>query len=202
MDKVIMDGNGGVLVRKHIPGEAGIWIVIGGDLAVFGVFFVTYLVSRAQELPLFLAGQGNLIRGLGLLNTILLLTSSWCVARAVHDSRKGGKAAPRLLGFAIACGLGFCAIKAVEYSIKIMAGFTMNTNLFWTFYYMFTGIHLVHLLVGLGFLLFLRQSAVKRAAAGGEAPPGHIMWMESGGAFWHMVDLLWIVLFALLYLIR
>lgn len=180
----------------HIPGEEGVWVFIFGDLLVFATFFVTYAVSRMQELDLFRQSQAQLDRGLGLANTLLLLTSSWCVAQAVAAVRRGDRRARTLVAAGIACGLGFVGVKIVEYSAKIRAGITLNTDPFFTFYYMFTAIHLIHVVIGLGVLTFI----CTRFDRAGRFAASHGL-MEGGGAFWHLVDLLWIVLFALLYLV-
>jgi nitric oxide reductase NorE protein len=181
--------------RNHVPGEEGVWVFIGGDLIAFAVFFVTYAVAQRQEPVLFETAQGLLDRGLGLLNTLILLTSSLCVALAVAAVRRHDPRARFLLLGAIGLGAGFVVVKAFEYSAKIAQGFTLNTNSFSIYYYMFTGIHLVHVLIGLGALCF----TLSRFDRTGGTPS--LALIEGSGAFWHLVDLLWIVLFALLYLL-
>jgi nitric oxide reductase NorE protein len=136
-------------------------------------------------------------RGFGLLNTLLLLTSSLLVAIAVHRVRTRQAGATVMLNFAILFGLGFVGIKALEYSEKFRAGITVATSDFFMFYFAFTGIHLVHVMVGLGVLLFVRS-----AARDPQAADKRMVLIECGATFWHMVDLLWIVLFALFYVLR
>ena len=182
----------------HIPGEAGVWVLILGDMVAFSAFFAVFLLHRAQNVALFSVSQAALDRRFGLLNTALLLTSSLFVARAVIAARAGATPwSSRLLIFALACGGGFVVSKAFEWGGKIAAGITLNTNEFYSFYYMFTGIHLLHVLVGMGVLSYL-------LARSRRADPGvsYVAVMEGGGAFWHMVDLIWVVLFALFYLLR
>jgi nitric oxide reductase NorE protein len=184
--------------QRHLPGEAGIWVLILGDLLVFAIFFATFLVYRAGQVALYAAAQASLDRGFGLLNTGLMLTSSLCVALAVAEARAGpSQRVVNPLLAALGCGLAFVVSKALEWGGKIAAGVTLNTNEFYTFYYMLTGIHLLHVLIGLGVLGYLVARST-RADAG----PSHAVVMESGGAFWHLVDLLWVVLFALFYLVR
>jgi nitric oxide reductase NorE protein len=181
---------------RHLPGEEGIWVLILGDLGLFAIFFATYLVYRAGNPALYAASGASLDRGLGLLNTGLLLTSSLFVALAVNGARNGRRAlAP--LAAALGCGIGFVVSKGFEWGGKLSAGITLNTDEFFTFYYMFTGIHLLHVLIGLGVLIYLVLRS-RRADPG----PGYVRVMEGGGAFWHLVDLLWVVLFPLLYLVR
>jgi nitric oxide reductase NorE protein len=182
----------------HVPGEAGVWVLILGDIFAFSAFFAVFLLHRAQNVALFSVSQATLERGFGLLNTALLLTSSLFVARAVLAARAGAaRASARLLIFALACGGGFVVSKAFEWGAKIASGITLNTNEFYSFYYMFTGIHLLHVLVGLGVLTYL-------LARSRRSDPGvsYVAVMEGGGAFWHMVDLIWVVLFAVFYLLR
>jgi nitric oxide reductase NorE protein len=188
----------GVRPPRHLPGEEGIWVLILGDLLVFSVFFATFLVYRARQVALYSTSQESMERGYGLLNTGLLLTSSLFVALAVAEARErpAARAARRLVA-ALGCGVAFVVSKAFEWGGKLGAGITLNTNEFYTFYYMFTGIHLLHVLIGLGVLGYLIVRSQR-------ADPGasYVMAMEGGGAFWHLVDLLWVVLFGLLYLLR
>ena len=165
----------------------------------FSAFFAVFLLHRAQNVALFSVSQATLERGFGLLNTALLLTSSLFVARAVMAARAGAR--PRFgatrSSLRSACGGGFVVSKAFEWGGKIAAGITLNTNEFYSFYYMFTGIHLLHVLVGMGVLMYLLARS-RRDDPGAS----YVAVMEGGGAFWHMVDLIWVVLFALFYLLR
>lgn len=180
----------------HIPGEPGLWVLIFGDLSVFSVFFVVYMRAYTKQRDLFEASHHLLDRRLGLLNTLLLLTSSWLVARAVEAVRANVPGARARLTAGMACGLGFVVVKAFEWHAKVDAGLTLNHNAFFIYYFMLTGIHLVHVVLGLGVLLMVRS----RFDAQGNWT-GSVAFAEGGAAFWHLVDLLWIVIFALLYLI-
>lgn len=127
-----------------------------------------------------------------------MLTSSWFVATAVSCARKrAGKLTPVLLILAVLCGLAFGIVKFFEYREKILSGITLNTNEFFMFYYMFTGIHLLHVFVGMMVLAILAA-----ASWAGNINATLIRNIESGASFWHVVDLLWIVLFALLYMVK
>lgn len=182
---------------RKMPGEEGVWIFIFGDLIVFGIFFLTYLYYRAIDPELYRESQAQLNAGLGLLNTVLLLTSSWFVAQAVQAVRQDRlRAASALIAGGFSLGVGFVIVKIIEYHEKISAGINVVSNEFFMFYFMYTGIHLLHVFIGLGVLTFLFLLSRKEAAA------EQIQSFESGGAFWHLVDLLWVVLFALLYLAR
>jgi nitric oxide reductase NorE protein len=186
-------------VGKHIPGEAGVWILIVGDLVVFALFFFTFLYYRTAQPDVFGQSQRDLNRGLGLVNTIVLLTSSLFVAMGVRRARAGTGNARALMMGAAACGVVFAVIKSVEYWEKISAGVSMSTNLFFTLYFAFTGIHLLHVVVGTGVLVFIAKVAAR--VQGRNARKMDVVVMESGASFWHLVDILWIVLFSLLYLV-
>lgn len=184
--------------HRHLPGEPGIWVMVFSDMIVFSIFFATFLAHRAENVEIFERSRAEMERGYGLLNTVLLLTSSWLVAEAVSRVRKeiSTGVRPMLMG-AIMCGFAFVISKVFEYGGKIRAGITLNTNEFYTFYYMFTGIHLLHVFIGIGVLVFIMVLASKeRCSSAG------VSTIESGAIFWHLVDLLWVVLFALLYLVR
>jgi nitric oxide reductase NorE protein len=180
---------------SRVPGEPGFWVLIAGDLFVFTVFFLTYAWYRGGEPELFAATQATLNRGFGLLNTVLLLSSSLFVAIGVHRLRDRGMPASLHFLAAILCGAGFVVVKIFEYGAKILAGVDVASNTFLVLYFAFTGIHLAHVLLGLGVLV------VMRTAARGPDPASRVMLIECGATFWHVVDLLWIVLFALFYLI-
>jgi nitric oxide reductase NorE protein len=181
-----------------MPGEEGIWIFIFGDMLVFSLFFVTYLYYRGQNATVFAASQLHLNQAFGVINTFFMLTSSWFVATAVQTARKGPSTkTPACFALAFFCGLGFVVVKYFEYSEKIRAGITPNSNDFYMYYYVFTGIHLMHVIIGMGVLAFLAR--ISRVASFNERT---IRNLESGGSFWHVVDLLWIVLFALFYLVK
>lgn len=183
--------------RDHVPGEGGIWMFIGGDLVLFSVLFAVFLSMRAEQPALFEQGRAQLNQGWGLLNTLLMLTSSWCVATAVRAARRQlPTVVVGCFGAALACGLGFVVVKFFEYGEKLAAGFTITTNDFFMLYFAYTGIHLIHVTIGMGVLTFLVMYSRSGRFVGDK-----LRNVESGASFWHLVDLLWIVLFALLYLL-
>ncbi len=169
-----------------------------GDMVMFGLFFTVFVYYRAADVSLFTSAQRSLNQTFGALNTLLLLTSSWFVVHAVEAARSGNARRARyLLVSAMLCGLGFMVVKFFEYGEKLRAGFTITSNDFFMYYYMLTGIHLLHVTLGMAVLLYLWQRL-----RGGTDIAGHITALESGASFWHMVDILWLVLFALIYLMR
>ena len=183
---------------RRLPGESGIWFVIFGDLLAFGALFLTFMYYRAKSPPEFAAGQQVMNRDIGITNTILLLMGSLAVVQGVHAYRAGARrAADQALTAAIVCGLAFLVLKSVEYGQKISQSLVPNTNEFFLLYYTFTGIHFFHVVVGVLILLYMRVVARR------VTPDAHDRQaLESGGVFWHLVDLLWIVLFALFYLVH
>lgn len=183
---------------RHIPGEAGIWVLILGDLMVFAVIFGTQLFYRGQAPELFARSQQLLDQDLGALNTVLLLVSSLFVVLAVRTVRTARRPRSSLfLVGALACGSGFAAVKVIEYGEKLGAGITPLTDDFFLYYYILTGLHALHLVVGMAVLTFLLALSRKPSLTDRQ-----FALFEGGACFWHMVDLLWIVLFPLLYLVH
>ncbi|MBP2479213.1 nitric oxide reductase NorE protein [Crossiella equi] len=182
--------------ERRIPGEEGVWVLIFGDLVIFAVVFATFLHYRGEDVETYNRSALDLTQGFGLVNTLVLLTSSLLVVLAVRALPTNGTGASRLFAGALGLGGVFCVVKAVEYTGKLTAGITPGTNGFWMFFYVLTGLHLLHLLVGMGVLGLLVRLARKPLTA------KRFAVLEGGACFWHMVDLLWILLFPLLYLVR
>ncbi|HTF54749.1 MAG TPA: cytochrome c oxidase subunit 3 family protein [Pseudonocardia sp.] len=184
--------------ERHLPGEAGTWVFIFGDMGVFAVFFCTYLYYRGEHPDLFNDSQLALRPSYGVINTLFLLASSLCVVLGIRAVRaESRKVAPSLFFLALLCGLGFAVMKFVEYSEKLSAGITPVTNSFFMYYYILTGLHFFHVVLGMAVLIFL---IVKSRAT--ILTARQFAFMEGGACFWHMVDLLWIVLFPLVYLVK
>lgn len=180
----------------HVPGEEGVWLLISGDLILFSLLFVVFLRMRGEQPAVFEQGRSLLDQKLGLLNTLLMLSSSWFVATAIRAARRQMvRATVGCFGAALACGAGFVVVKGFEYGAKLGAGIGLTSSDFFMLYFIYTGIHLLHVVIGMGVLTAL----ILYSRSGGLAP-GKLRNLESGASFWHLVDLLWIVLFALLYL--
>lgn len=196
-----MPSAGGVDKKKagfsgHVAGESSMWFFVIGDLLIFGVYFVCYMFYRGQNQALFLQSQHQLNQGIGVTNTVLLLTSSLFVALASLAAREGKSAdAFRFTGIAFGLGLAFPVFKMLEWIPKISAGLTPGENLFFMYYYLMTGIHLCHVVLGLVILGFVMRDLRTSGKP-------NIEFVETGAIYWHMVDLLWIILFALFYLMR
>ncbi|MEV4235756.1 cytochrome c oxidase subunit 3 [Nocardia sp. NPDC050408] len=180
---------------RHMPGDIDMWVMILGDLFFFGCYFVVYMVFRARSAQEFSTAQQHLDIGIGVTNTVVLLTSSMFVALAVISTRQGAiRTARRLVFAAGACGLVFIALKIYEWHHELTNGYTV-ANEFFSFYYALTGIHLAHLLLGMLILGIVVQELRNPRRQ-------RVSIVEQGALFWHMIDLLWVVIFAIIYLMR
>lgn len=184
--------------RPRLAGDLAVWLIICAEMLAFAILFLSYAGARALDVAGFNASQSTLTLHTGAINTVLLITGSWCVARSVAAARrdKATRSAHWLMA-ALACGAGFVVLKALEFGEKFAAGYDLSTNTFFMFYFLLTGFHFLHVLVAMVFLAFLLVYTLKGAYG---AHDTHAL--ESGAAFWHMVDLLWIVLFPLVYVMR
>lgn len=182
----------------HIPGEVGIWIFVLVDMLLeFSTIFGLFLVKRAAEPAVFAQSRSTLSADLGLANTLLLVTSSMFVALAVQAIRRGERdRAAGLFVRARSLGLGFVGVKILEYTLKVSAGLTPMTNSFYMYYFAATGLHLVHVLIGIVYLTYVANGARSPSPR-----PNELRSAEIAATFWHMVDLVWIILFPLLYLV-
>lgn len=181
---------------RGVPGEPGIWVFILGDMLMFGVFFGAFLVQRGQDPALFAQSREALTVGVGAANTLVLLTSSLFVATAVRAHRTGRRAdARRLVALAGACAAIFAAIKVSEWIVELDAGHDPGENLFFTYYFVLTGVHFLHLVIG-SVVLACWWRLLRRPPG----PAGERRLVECSASYWHMVDLLWVVLFPVLYL--
>lgn len=185
-------------IRK-VPGEEGLWIFIFGDMIAFTVIFATYLYYRGEQPELFEVGRRTLDESHGVINTLLLLLSSLFVAVGLRAVRQQERAAASWLFIgALVCAFAFVAMKFVDYGSIINGDYFATTGDFYVYYFALTGLHLFHLVIGVGVLFYLLSQALRI----GRAPVGKISIIEGGAAYWHMVDLLWIVIFPLLYLVK
>ena len=183
-------------VPGHVPGDPSMWFFVIGDLFIFGLYFIGYIYYRGQNPDLFLHSQARLNVDIGAINTVVLLTSSLFVVLGAAAARAGNSAeALRRFVIALALGAAFPVLKAFEWIPEITAGITPGTNLFFMFYFVMTGLHLCHVLLGLVILCYVIRN-LKTAAQ------PKISFVETGATYWHMVDVLWLVLFAAFYLMR
>ena len=183
--------------RRHLPGDLAMWFFILAELAVFALLFLGLMVTRLRLPEVFAEGQPLLHPWAGTANTIALLTGSLFVAHAVEAVARGDAGrARRALAGGIACGAVYLAVKGWEYAHLIGAGYNLRTDGFWMFYFFATFFHLMHVVLGMVIL------AVAMAHCGAVAgDPDRQSGIESAGAYWHMVDLVWLILFPLFYVL-
>lgn len=183
---------------RRIPGAEGLWALIGADAVVFAILFASFMQERRAQPAVFEAGRQTLNPNLGGLDTLILLTSSWCVAMAILAlKRDSQEIASRYLLAGVLSGGLFAVSKSAEYFQKVNDGITPTTSSFYMFYFVLTGFHLIHVLLGTGLLAFVWRRS--RHGAYGSA---NFTMPESVAIFWHLVDLLWIMLFPLIYLMK
>lgn len=177
-------------VFAGLPGDPMMWVLVFSELVAFDLFLGAFIVTRAVKPAVFASGQAELDLALAGYNTIVLVTSGWAAARGVVSARAGRSWNARLwLALAMALGSAFVAIKLVEYAREIGSGIGLETSVFFTLYFLLTGFHLLHVCLGIVILAIVCR----------RADPVHV---ETGTVFWHMVDLVWIVMFPLVYLVR
>lgn len=181
-----------------LPGDLALWIFIFAEMLAFGVLFVAYAFTRAHNVELFNESQLTLNRTSGAINTLVLITSSYFVVQGVSAIKRGFSASCAYwLSGAFLLGGVFVAIKMVEFHDKFVAGITLSTNAFYMFYLALTFFHFMHVLMG----MIILACVILKARRGGYSKLDHV-GVETGASFWHMVDLLWIILFPLVYVIR
>ncbi len=184
--------------RQSPPGDLAIWVFILAELSVFGALFVVYAFARRHNLELFDHYQLTLDRTAGLLNTVTLITSSYFVVRAVAAIRRGNsQRCSRWLWAAILLGMLFLVVKGVEYQYHLNQGIGLSTNLFYTFYIALTFFHFMHVIMGMVIL-----TVVANKARNGGYSAGEHTGVETGASYWHMVDLVWLILFPLIYVMH
>jgi nitric oxide reductase NorE protein len=183
---------------RRLPGVDGIWVFIGADSVIFAILFLSFMQDRLKNPAIFEASRQTLNMNLGGIDTIILLTSSWSVALAVQAMKRDQiDREPRLLLGGAVTGLMFVASKSIEYFEKFAHGITPGTNPFYMWYFTLTGIHLIHVVVGTSLLTYRWVRSWR-----GTYDHLHRAVPESVASYWHLNDLLWVVLFPLLYLMK
>ena len=185
-------------IIQPLPGDLALWFFIMVELLTFGIFFLVYVGSRTNNLELFNLSQLQLHQTAGVINTMLLITSSYFVAIGVQSIKQGNidKTGMMLL-LSIILGFSFVGVKVWEYSQIFGAGIHLSTNTFYTYYISLTFFHFMHVIMGLVILgalhFYLKQGKYSKEEHDG---------IESGASYWHMGDVVWIMLFPLVYVIR
>lgn len=177
-------------VLDELPGELLMWILIISELLVFGAGLIVFLSVRITDPDGFAQAQDMLDRTAAGINTVLLVTSGFLAALACHARRSGARAKARLMLVGAALlGMAFLWIKGTEFAAKSASGIVWDTHPFFNFYYMLTGFHAAHVVAGVALLLFVAWRDDDEN-------------IEDATAFWHMVDLVWVLLFPVIYLLQ
>ena len=202
--------------HEYLSGKEGVWLFLTTEILMFGGLFVAYILFKNLYPQVFHDGGKLLDWRLGGLNTIVLLTSSLTMALSIHYVQKGKNSqAIACLWITLICAAAFMVVKYFEYSHKIHMGtlpnkffhlheelpselgeVPKNLALFFGLYFVMTGLHGIHVLVGMG-LIYWMIVRTKR----GDFHPKKYTALEGVGLYWHLVDLIWIYLFPLLYLV-
>jgi nitric oxide reductase NorE protein len=172
------------------------WVLVLFEALVFTAYFAVYLYHRSADSGLFLRSQAALSPWLGTLDTLLLLTSSMFMLRCVQAARAGAfRSAMANAYLTAALGVAFLASKVTEWFLLVHGGHTFTSNQFFMYYFFLTGIHLLHLLIGfitLGVIIYQLRGPRRRSQE----------LVETCATYWHTVDLLWVLIFSLLYVVR
>lgn len=189
---------------KQVPqGRLAVWLLIIGELLIFGGLVVAYLLYRLR-FPSWVEQTQHTSTFFGAINTFVLLSSSYTIVKANDAAiKKDLVKMSRYMLITILCGVIFLVVKGTEYTHEINAGLTLTSPklqatdpvgaTFWSFYYIMTGLHATHVLAGMVTLFIIWLDARKGR---------NVHRVELGGLYWHMVDLIWIFLFPLLYIAK
>jgi cytochrome c oxidase subunit 3 len=199
--------HGGHEHRDYVGAKIGMWLFLLTELVLFAGLFLLYSVFRHNFPHEFHHAAGDLNVMLGAINTVILLTSSLTMVLSITALQKNDiKSAVNCLVFTIACGFGFLFVKFIEWSEKISHGiypgsdklmeiFGPGERMFFGLYYSMTGLHGIHVIVGIGLLIFMLIKLKQ-----GQITSDHYVSLENAGLYWHLVDIIWIFLLPLFYL--
>jgi len=205
------------LEQQHEANTLGMWMFLATEVLFFGGLFLGYLVYRDRFSQAFTVGSKELNLPLGAINTVVLICSSLTVVLTVHAAQTGRKTITLWLIATMLLGVAFLGIKAVEwthdYHLGLIPGIHWRPGItgiwaeheiperqgqvFFLIYFCMTGLHALHMIIGLGVF-----GALLYHASRGKYGPRYYTPIEVGGLYWHFVDIVWIFLFPLLYLIR
>ena len=170
------------------------WIIIFLELITFGMALVAFVYYGSENAAVFHQSRMELNTAFGAVNTVFLLTSGFFMANAVSLFKENEvKKSSVFFKLAMLGGFLFLALKSVEYCHKIESGISLDTNMFYTFYWLLTGFHVIHVIMGLVILAWTNYGMKKKNS------DTAIEDVEACAAFWHMCDLIWLLLFPTLY---
>lgn len=179
---------------RVLTGDVAMWFFVLIELTVFAILFICFAVARAFNQPLFVEGQAQLHPTLGLINTLALIFSSFWLALAINYYRQHQVRSTQItLVLSILCAVVYMVVKYHEYQLLWQAGFSVTTNTFFTLYFFITLFHYLHVIAGVLLIIYLFTKATTATT--------HSNLFESIGVYWHAVDIIWIILFPILYVI-
>lgn len=186
-------------VEEYQNFKLGMWIFLATEVLLFGGLFVAFFILKHNTGHVFADSSQALDWRWGAANTVVLLFSSFTMALAVDAAQRGQRTKlMAMLFITLVCACAFLGVKYIEWSAKFEHGYLPGTDLFYSIYFMTTGLHLLHVLVGMFFIGLLLWRTVLYDRYNEENFAG----VEIGGLYWHIVDIIWIYLFPLLYLIN
>jgi nitric oxide reductase NorE protein len=187
-----------VVALRRLPGDLAMWWFILAELTVFAMLLLSFAVAQALQPEQFHSSRQLLDRSMGLALTLSLLTSGMLAAVALEQLRQcRSRPAALLLMAALGCACVYVWLKFGEYQHLAGQGLNIEYNTFFTLYWIVTGFHFLHVLLGMLILAWLAMRCWQRAYAAGSNPS-----VESGVLYWHMVDLVWVLLFPLVYVLN
>lgn len=173
--------------------EKGMWFFILADMSVFALFFGVFLWEMRDNRGELVRDAAHLMLPIGLLNTLVLLASSYAVVLAVNTSRqRRPDQTARYLRLALGGGVLFFLVKLIEYGLEMKSGHGLTSSTFFSYYFVLTGLHMLHVFIG---SILLGNWLVDVRKGAGVSP----RFSESVAAYWHMVDFLWLLIFAIVY---
>lgn len=205
--------------QQHESAKLGLWLFLLTEILLFGGMFCFYVIMHVMHPEMFVRMNKFLSWEMGGINTLVLITSSLTAALAIRSCQLNKpRQAGHLLLFTVLCGAVFMVVKSFEYKAKFDHGLLpgmyfhyvphsldglkdgiisqANPHIFMSIYFCMTGVHGLHVLIGMGYLTYLMIRCYR-----GDFSSGYYTPVEMGGLYWHLVDLIWIYLFPLLYLI-
>lgn len=190
--------NNEIQQQRKLPGDLAMWFFILMELTVFAIFFIGFAIAQRFNPEMFTDGRATLSAATGLFCTLSLILSSYFVARSVEAVKDGHNLiANRQLVFALLTATVYLVLKIREYSELIEHGYGLSTNTFYTLYYFITGFHFMHVILGMIILGYMAMKAHKNCYQADDCSG-----FEAGASYWHMVDLVWLIVFFLIYIIH
>jgi len=178
------------------PGGILIWIILSVEVFTFLMAIISFMYQRTLDVELFNHSQQNLSAFIGTLNTIILITSGFFMAQTVSCLKKNKhKKANFYIILSIVLGIAFLVLKSYEYYHKIELGLSIRANMFYTYYWLLTGFHFIHVLLGVVLLLAMKYYIKAKRYHAEDMED-----VETVATYWHLCDIIWILIFPVIYL--